>query len=130
LGLYRNGSACGVDFAASGAATDLMLSLVRLGGGTEVLVITTIGRRFYSAEKQFDIVAAHKMFELSFHLTEDGLLVFPLDRGNAPFLDALVSGALVPFGPAQRDPPSTTVRLPRGVETYRGLRRCAADLAP
>jgi hypothetical protein len=61
---------------------------------------------------------------------EDGLLVLPLALDNAPFLDALVSGALVPFGPARRDPPSTTVRLPGGVETHRGLRRCAAELAP
>jgi hypothetical protein len=44
--------------------------------------------------------------------------------------DALVSGALVPFGPARRDPPLTTVRLPGGVDTYRGLRRCAAELVP
>jgi hypothetical protein len=130
LGVYRNGSACGVDFDASGAATDLMLSLVRLGGGTEVLVISTNGRRFYSAEKQFDLVAAHKRFELSFHLTEDGPLVFPLDPGNAPFLDALVSGGLISFRPARRDPPSTTVRLPGGVETYRCRRAAAIRCLP
>jgi hypothetical protein len=130
LGIYRDGTSCGVDFATSDAASDLTLSLVRFSDGTEVLVISTGGRRFYRAQAQFDLVAANKKFELSFHPTEDGLLVFQLAPHNAQFMDTLVSGDLIPFGPSRRKAPSTTVQLPGGGETYRALRRCAEVSMP
>jgi hypothetical protein len=102
-------------------------------------VISTGGRRFYRAQAQFDLIvpkarfqhdAANKRFELSFHPTEDGFLVLPLAPDNAPFMDALVSGDLIPFGPSRRKAPSTMVQLPGGGETYRALRRCAEAAMP
>jgi hypothetical protein len=139
LGIYRDGTSCGVDFATSDAASDLTLSLVRFSGGTEFLVISTGSRRFYRDEKQFDLIvpkarfqhdAANKRFKLSFHPTEAGLLVFELDPDSAPFMDALVSGDLIPFAPSQRKAPSTMVQLPGGGETYRALCRCAEVSRP
>jgi hypothetical protein len=75
-----------------------------------------------------DLIAGGELFELFFRNAQ-GALVFRL-RGDEPFLPALVSGALVPFGPTRWGPPATSVRLLGGATTYHALEDCAASATP
>jgi clan AA aspartic protease (TIGR02281 family) len=118
---HEGDDACAIDFMPQGNAK-LMLSLLRNGAGVDFLVAAGA-----PSDARFDLLANGESFELFFRPVGDGRYLFHL-AGDEPFLPALVSGALVPFGPAQWEPPVTAFRLAGGRVAYAALRQCAASL--
>jgi clan AA aspartic protease (TIGR02281 family) len=121
--VHRAGDdACAIAFMPQGN-TMLTLSLLRNGGGVDFLVAAGT-----PGDARFNLLANGKNFELFFRPVGDGRYVFHL-AGDEPFVPALVSGALVPFGPTRWEPPVTAFRLAGGSVAYAALRQCAASLA-
>jgi clan AA aspartic protease (TIGR02281 family) len=121
---------CHVAFAGGGALNG-RVTLWRTATGVEALSIYDDGHGdIVEADDgaRLILVAGGEPFELFFRNAR-GALVFRL-RGDEPFLPALVSGALVPFGPTRWGMPVTSVRLLVGATTYHALQDCAASATP
>jgi clan AA aspartic protease (TIGR02281 family) len=121
--VHREGDdACAIAFMPQGKAT-VTLTLLRSGAGVDFLVAAG-----GPGDARFDLLANGANFELFFRPVGDGRYLFHL-AGDEPFLPALVSGTLVPFGPTRWEPPVTAFRLAGGHVAYAALRQCAASLA-